>query len=176
MREAILRLEQDGLVVSYPQSRTVVTHIDIARVREEHFLRTALECEVVHRLAENMNAETMVKAKGFLKIQQALVDDVEQVALFKQLDEAFHEVLFAGVDQAHLHRQITERCGHLARVRTLDLPRVEKMAAVLEGHRAVLAAIETGDGDAAARMMREHLSGSMKRLMQIAQDHPDLFS
>jgi len=176
VREAILRLEQDGLVISYPQSRTVVTHIDVSRVREEHFLRMAVECEVVRRLAADPNSETMLKAKGILKMQAALVDDVEQTALFKQLDEAFHETLFAGVDQSNLHRQITARCGHLARVRTVDLPRAGKMNAVYEGHQAVLDAVEAGDGDGAARMMREHLSGSMQRLPQIVEDHPELFS
>lgn len=176
VREAILRLEQDGLMISYPQSRTVVTYIDVARVHEEHFLRLAVECEVVRCLAEKPDAETIRKAKGFLKMQAALVDDIEQSVLFKQLDEAFHETLFAGVGQLSLHRHVTARCGNLARVRSIDLPRPEKMSAVLAGHQAVLDAMETGDGDAAARMMREHLSGSMKRLPQIVKDNPDFFS
>ncbi|TCT13173.1 GntR family transcriptional regulator [Tepidamorphus gemmatus] len=176
VREAILRLEQDGLVVSFPQSRTVVTRIGIARIREEHFLRTAVERDVARRLAEIGDPATILKVKGLVKMQEALADDVEQVALFKQLDEAFHEALFEGVGQSNLHRHITARCGNLARLRSLDLPRREKLASVLAGHRAVVAAIEAGDPDAAASAMRHHLSGSIERLPQIVEANPDLFA
>lgn len=175
VREAILRLEQDGLVISYPQSRTLVTRIDPARVREEHFLRTAVECEVVRRLAESGDSEALKKARGFLKMQEALVDDMDQVDLFKQLDEAFHAALFAGVNQTPLHQHIQARCGHLARLRTLDLPSPGKTASVLAAHRAVVDAIETGDPDLSVRTMREHLSGSMRRMPQIVAENLELF-
>lgn len=176
LREALLRLEQDGLVKSFPQSRTVVTKLDATRIREEHFLRTAVECEVVRQLAERKDAELLRKAKGFLKMQEALVDDVEQAVLFKQLDEAFHGALFGAVNQSALHQQITARCGHLARLRTLDLPRTAKMRSVLDGHQAVIDAIETGDGDHAASVMRRHLSGTMERLPQIMRENEALFA
>ncbi|WP_028795752.1 GntR family transcriptional regulator [Thalassobaculum salexigens] len=175
VREAILRLEQDGLVISYPQSRTMVTRIDTARVREEHFLRTAVECEVVRRLAEARDADALKKARGFLKMQEALVEDMDQVDLFKQLDDAFHAALFASVNQSSLHQHIQARCGHLARLRTLDLPSPGKTASVLDAHRAVVDAIETGDGDLSVRTMREHLSGSLRRMPQIVEEHAELF-
>ncbi len=176
VREAILRLEQDGLVVSYPQSRTVVTRIDAARIREEHFLRTAVECDVVRHLAEDADPATIRKAKGLLKMQEALVGDVDQIELFKQLDEAFHEALFAGVGQANLHRHVSARCGHLARLRTLDLPRTGKMKSVLEGHQAILDAIDAGEPDAAVATMRKHLSGTMERMDSIIRDNEQLFA
>lgn len=176
VREAILRLEQEGLVVSYPQSRTVVTRIDVSRIHEEHFLRRSCECEVVRQLALTANAGVVVKAQGLLRMQAALVDDVKQADLFKQLDEAFHEALFAGADQASLHAHVTSHCGHLARVRTLDLPRRDKMRAVLDGHQAVVDAIVAGDPAAAAETMRTHLSGTMSRLPRLIQEHPDFFS
>ncbi|AXO15316.1 GntR family transcriptional regulator [Thalassospira indica] len=176
VREAILRLEQDGLVVSYPQSRTVVTKIDVARIREEHFLRVAAECEVVRQLAEAKESPAVVKAKGIVKMQEALVGDIEQIDLFKQLDETFHAALFNGVNQSNLHLQITARSGHLARVRTLDLPRAGKMVSVLEGHKAIIDAVQSGDGALASLEMRRHLSGTMERLPQIIEENKTLFS
>jgi DNA-binding GntR family transcriptional regulator len=171
-----MRLEQDGLVHSYPQSRTVVTRIDVARIREEHFLRTAVECDVARQLAEHHDPATISRAKGILKMQEALVGDVEQIELFKQLDEAFHEALFAGVGQTNLYQYVTARCGHLARLRSLDLPRTGKMRSVLEGHAAVIAAVEEGDPDKASNTMRQHLSGTMDRLSQIVQENNVMFS
>jgi DNA-binding GntR family transcriptional regulator len=176
VREAILRLEQDGLVVSYPQSRTEVTKIDVSRIREEHFLRVATECEVVHQLCSQPSSPAVVKAKGFIKMQEALAGDIEQIDLFKQLDEAFHAALFAGVGQSNLYAHVTARCGNLARVRSLDLPRTGKMVAVLKGHKAVIEGIEAGDGEAAATAMRQHLSGTIERLPEIIEENRQLFT
>lgn len=44
-QEALHRLEQDGLIATFRQSRSVVTHIDPEQLRCEHFLRTAIECK-----------------------------------------------------------------------------------------------------------------------------------
>ncbi|WP_274426436.1 GntR family transcriptional regulator [Chelativorans sp. YIM 93263] len=175
LREAIMRLEQEALVISYPQSRTVVTRIDPARVREEHFLRSSVESEVVRQLSEMDDTTATKKARGILRMQEALSEDVEQTALFRQLDDAFHEALFAGVNQVNLHRHIVSRWGHLTRVRSLDLPKQGKMRAVLEGHRAVLDAIEAGDGAAAGAAMRAHLSGTVERIADLKREHPDYF-
>lgn len=175
VREAITRLEQDGLVISYPQSKTLVTKIDEARIREDHFLRSSVECEVARRLAEQDDKGALQKARGILKMAEAVVDDVEQVDLFRKLDAAFHEALFAGVGQTQLNRHIRARCGHLGRIRSLDLPRKEKMASVLEQHTEILNAIETGVGDQAAKVMRDHLSHTIKRLLEIMDKYNELF-
>lgn len=176
VREAITQLEKDGLVISYPQSRTVVTKIDANRIRDEHFLRTAVECEVVRQLAIKGDPKFITKAKGFMKMQGALVDDIEQVALFKQLDEAFHDALFAGVNQIELSTHVASRCGHLERARSLDLPRVGKMTSVLQDHQAIINAIEEKNVEKSILMMREHLSGTMERLPQIIEENRELFS
>lgn len=176
VREAITRLERDGLVVSYPQSRTVVTKIDANRIRDEHFLRCAVECEVVRQLAINGDPKIITKAKGFMKMQGALVDDIEQVGLFKQLDEAFHDALFAGVNQLELSAHLGSRCGHLGRAISLDLPRVGKMSSVLEDHQAIINAIEDKNVEQSIQLMRIHLSGTMERLPQIVDENKELFS
>lgn len=51
LREALQRLSEEGLVATYPQSRTEVRRIDVAEIFEAQFLRTAIEVEVVARLA-----------------------------------------------------------------------------------------------------------------------------
>ncbi len=175
IREAMLRLEQDGLVASYPQSRTVVTRIDRKRIVQEHFLRMAVECEVVRRMAENVQPKAVSRLRGYLRLQEAIVEDLEQAALFKQLDDAFHEALFDAVGQAGLHAHIASQSNQMARLRTLDLPRKDKMAAVFEGHKQVIDAVEAGEPNAAAAAMRKHLSGTIDRIPALADQYPQYF-
>lgn len=176
VREAILRLESIGLVVSYPQSRTEVTHINPARLAQENFLRTGVECEVVDRLCRMGGAANLTKARGYLKMQEALVGDAQQVELFRDLDDQFHQALFVAAGQEGLSTFLAERLGNMARLRTLDLPRNRKLEAVVEGHGAVLARIEAGDRHGAADAMRGHLSGTIGRLPEIMATEPSYFA
>ncbi|WP_108659498.1 GntR family transcriptional regulator [Acuticoccus kandeliae] len=175
IREAIRNLEQDGLVRSYPQSRTVVTRIDPARIAEEHFHRVAVECEVVRRLALRADPSALNTARGLLRTQEALVGDVTQIEMFRQQDDAFHESFFRDVGLIGLHRHIRSRSGQLARVRTLDLPSDGKMHAVFKAHMEILAAIDAGDPAAASDAMRRHLSGTIERIDTIRREHPHYF-
>jgi DNA-binding GntR family transcriptional regulator len=176
IREAILRLEQDGLVISFPQSRTIVSRIDVRRIHEEQFLRLSVESEVVRQLAQRKDSAALTKAKGLVRMQKALVGDVEQIELFRELDDAFHESLFAAVDQSGLHRHIVARSGHLTRVRLLELPKKGKMRAVLDAHQSILDAVDAGDPPTAAAAMRLHLSGTIQRLEDLKNETPELFS
>lgn len=175
IREAMQRLEQDGLIRIYPQSKTVVTKIDVAQLYEVHFLRVAVECEVARRLAESPDPAVAKKARAILTMQETLVGNLEEMGLFNELDEAFHQTLFAGVGQLNLHAMLKAKAGHLSRVRRLDLPKAGKMRSIMKAHWAVLEAIETGDPLAAQEAMRDHLAGTVKRIEEMRRDHPDYF-
>ena len=176
IREAMQRLEQDGLIKIYPQSKTVVTKIDVAQLYEVHFLRVAVEVEVARRLAETPDAPQVKKARAILTMQDTLVGNLEEIALFNELDEAFHQTLFAGVGQLNLHDMLRAKTGHLTRVRRLDLPKEGKVRRIMKGHWAVLKAIEAGDPLAAQEAMRDHLAGTVKRIEELRSEHPDYFN
>src|SRR5690606_28246102 len=94
LRDALQLLEQDGLVEIFPQSRTQVTRIDIAKVHEAHVLRVALETEIVRRLAEQDPADTVSHCRSVIELQRSIADDRSQLQLFHELDEYFHVTLF----------------------------------------------------------------------------------
>jgi DNA-binding GntR family transcriptional regulator len=51
IRDALMRLDEEGLVEVYPQHATVVSRIDTERAQQAHFLRQSLELEIVRTLA-----------------------------------------------------------------------------------------------------------------------------
>jgi GntR family transcriptional regulator, rspAB operon transcriptional repressor len=175
IREVMQRLEQDGLIRIFPQSRTVVTKIDVAQLYEAHFLRVAVECEVARRLAEAPGSAPSKKARAILTMQETLVGNLEEMDLFNDLDEAFHQTLFAGVGQLNLHAMLKAKAGHLSRVRRLDLPKAGKMRSIMKAHWAVLEAIEAGDPLAAQKAMRGHLAGTVGRIEELRGEFPDYF-
>lgn len=175
IREAMLRLEQDGLVNTYPQSKTVVTKIDIPKLNETHFLRNSVECETVRRLALTPDAALVGKLRALLRMQEALTTDTSEIGMFNELDEAFHKTLFAAVGQIGLYNLIQSRSGHLARARRLDLSRENKASNIVRLHGCIVDAIEKGDAGAAQEAMREHLMGTVARIDALRQEEPAYF-
>lgn len=175
LREAIQRLERDGLVATYRQSRTVVTSIDPDLLQREHFLRTAVECEVVNTLAGLADKTALKKVSAIIRMQRTLLDDPDQIELFRKLDEDFHRELFEIAGQSALFQFSSERTIQMARLRSLDLPSEGKLESVVKLHEAIVETILSGDRSAATDAMRAHLSGTIARLQDIMSQHSKFF-
>ncbi|UOA29197.1 GntR family transcriptional regulator [Pseudosulfitobacter sp. DSM 107133] len=176
IRESLQRLEQEGLVKVFPQSRTVVTKIDIPEIYEAHFLRLSVEVEVARQLAQRDSADVVARAGATLRMQEVLRDDPAQLQMFQELDEVFHQTLYDGLGQGNLYAMIQGRSGHLNRVRRLDPPDAAKITYILQGHRAILDAIAQGDAEAAATAVRDHLSRTVSRVEALREAHREFFS
>ena len=175
LREALQKLESEGLVDIYPQSRTVVTRIDSAQIREAHFLRIAVETEVLRRLAETATPALISRLKTLVAVQEALAGNPSELPAFQELDELFHQTLMTGAGQPGLYALLRARSGHLNRLRRLDLPGEGKIRHILEGHRAIVAALELHDSVAAQAAIRGHLSQTLGRLDLLREQHPQFF-
>ena len=138
-------------------------------------LRTALECEVVDLLCRS-EPTNLAHARDFLDSQAKLVEEPGRIEFFRELDEEFHRALFEAAGQIALHALIIERSSHMARLRTLDLPRSQKMHSVVDWHGKILEKIVSRDRQGAVQSMREHLSGTIGRLSEIMATHPDYFA
>ena len=176
LREALQRLEAEGLVSIYPQSRTEVTRLVTAEIQEAHFLRTAIETEALRRLAPACDPKILSRLKTIVTMQETLAGNPDELSSFQELDELFHQTLLAGVGHERLHDLLRSRTGHLNRLRRLDLPGPGKIARILAGHRAIVAAIEEKDSEAAQAAIREHLSQTISRLDELRAKRPDYFS
>ncbi|SMF76527.1 transcriptional regulator, GntR family [Tistlia consotensis] len=177
LRDALLKLEREGLVEIYPQSRTLVTRIDTQLVRETQFLRAAVEIEIAGLLAAEPDKSGLAPAGEMLERQVAASrkGDFQE---FIRLDKEFHRQLFVAAGKPGLHQLIDERSGQLDRVRRfhLHLPNEGKMQQVLTDHGELLNALLASDVEAARTVMRRHLSGTLRRLDDLKAEYPDYFS
>ena len=174
VREAIQRLELEGLVISYPQSRTVVSKIDVAHARETQFLRMSVELEVAQTLARAGNPAGLAPTKRLLRMQQLAGED-RDIGEFTALDRLFHRSLFEAAGVGALWQMISDRSGHIDRLRRLNLPDPGKINEVVRHHQDIVAAIATGDRDAVEHAVRIHLSGTLAAVPKIMEQHPRYF-
>ena len=90
IRDALIQLGKDGLVTTAPQKGTMVSKIDVQRVKEERFLRACIEERVVEEFLEIYKESDIQKMQSILENQRQTVNE-EDAREFLRLDDALHE-------------------------------------------------------------------------------------
>lgn len=174
VREAMLRLGEEGLVNIFPQSRTSVSLIDIQQAREIHFLRLSVEVEVVRVLATSIEKPGIDELKAWIRRQNTELKAGDQSA-FKLADNHFHEEMFEQAGVQGLMRLLDTRRGHYDRIRGLFLMVQARRQNVIKEHRAIVAALENHDEAAAEDGVRKHLGKSLAIVDDIKDRYPTYF-
>ncbi len=175
IRDALLRLEQEGLVIVHPQSSTLVAPIDIDQAFETRFLRTALECEVVRTLARAPGDFDLGDATLVLDEMALLTTRPDRISVFHPKDQAFHRAMFAAVGREGLWSLIEQRSGNNDRIRNLHLVVPGRLEQIVSDHRAILEAVVAGDVDRAEAAVRLHLSRALATIDEVRAKHPQYF-
>ncbi|WP_171015919.1 GntR family transcriptional regulator [Devosia sp. FKR38] len=172
VREAFIRLAQQGLLLIRPKRATVVKKISPDGVRQSRFIRESIEVEIVRRLAANPGDAATVLAE--LIAEQEIASGAGDSRRFHTLDELFHRTLarLAGVEYAW--QLIDDHKMQLDRVRYLTLGASSSRVAIGE-HKVLASAVAAGDVAAAEAAMRAHLARAEVLLSQTIADHPDYF-
>jgi DNA-binding GntR family transcriptional regulator len=175
IRDALMRLEEEGLVEVFPQYATVVSRIDIRLAQQAHFLRQALELEIVKELALEHQGPLVDELNGAIVLQQkdAKAGDFEK---FMTADNDFHQQLYAATGNQGLWDLVRSRSGHIDRLRRLHLPSPGKAQDILRHHKLIVKAIDACQPDEAQRQLRKHLSGTLGYLAEIRARFPEYLS
>ncbi|MBX2826105.1 MAG: GntR family transcriptional regulator, partial [Gammaproteobacteria bacterium] len=174
VREALIRLEIDGLVEIVPKSGTYVTAIRINKYMEACFTRLQLEIGAVRRAAERAAEPGFVEPLNRIIERQAEALEAEDYPQFFTLDQALHRTFFViaglpGVWELLLKTQAdVNRMRHLKRITN-----IRRGPAVLKEHRAIIEAIGQQDPDGAERALVAHI-GSLGREIEQLSSYPAL--
>jgi len=161
VREALRQLESEGLVTYQANRGATVRALTTDEIREIYDIRATLETAAVRRATPSLDAAALGRARAILDRAESASDD----ALWGQLDVEFHQLVYDLEQRPRLQELIT---GLLRRVDRYWLSQglmLKHRAAFDAEHRALLAAIEAGDGDKAAALLEAHLVGASELLV-----------
>lgn len=176
LRDAFQRLEQDSLIRIYPQSKTLVTHIDYGRISQALFLRRALEAEVCLTLAQSTQPMLIAQLRAIIEMQRSIISETSQLRQFQELDEYFHFLMFDAVGQSDLHSLMRSRTSDLDRVRRLQTHSTDQLEKIVEGHIEIADALANTDPVGAVAALRKHLDKPSDWVMTYQQRFPDYFA
>jgi DNA-binding GntR family transcriptional regulator len=174
VREAILRLCDEGLVEIFPQSGIIVSRIPMAALPEAIIVRKALE-ETTARMAAQLAAPSRILALRSIVERQREADAARNSEAFHQADELFHATIAEIAGHSGIWKLILQVKVNVDRMRRLTLPQAGRMTGVIAEHAAVLSAIERHDPDGAAAAMGKHLERLLRDISAIKHINPDFF-
>lgn len=167
VREAILRLSDEGLLEIFPQSGIFVSRIPLAALPEAIIIRRSLEETTVRVATERASSSQILGLHSILERQREAMAAGDREA-FHQADEAFHANIADIAGYNGIWKLILQVKIHVDRFRRLTLPQRGRMAEIVAEHETIMAAIEARDPDAAGAAMVSHI----ERLLVDIADTP----
>jgi DNA-binding GntR family transcriptional regulator len=154
VREAFIRLAEDGLLKITPQKRSVVTPIDLEQAEEARFIRRALEKAVMEEVCGRLTAEDRSALAANLEEQRACRKGREFDRMLL-VDNDFHRIIFRAYRKEHSWRYIKKLDYNYDRLRTIVMPKV--IDRVISEHQRILEVLSRGAVDQVEEMVDGHL-------------------
>lgn len=178
IREAIRLLVSEQLLEVLPQRGTRIALISERKVSEARFIREQLELGAFRLAAAKWGErDRSVESASFeaLLAQQRAAAEAKDIALFMQLDEAFHRAVMEIAGNETLLQMIYYMRAHLNRARYLAIDQFGHMDRVIEEHRQLFEAVRGGDEQRATELLTQHIRKLDQELPQLREAHPDYF-
>ena len=165
VREAIRKLELEGLVVMVPRKGAEVAHISGKNLRDVLEVRRALE-ELAGELAcERMSAEDFKKLEQ-ANLKFASVLDSDDITVLGKADEEFHGLIYQATDNDRLVQMVNHLREQMYRYRIEHLKNKSQRTILLQEHQDIMRALAARDVEAVRRAIRAHIN---KQEAQIAK-------
>jgi DNA-binding GntR family transcriptional regulator len=166
VREALLQLQSEGLIVVRPRSGTFVFGISESELSQICEVRSLFETGAL-RMAAAVNPASLVGALSYPVAEAALALEDKDYARCEALDTVFHETLIALSGNKYLvesYRTISTR----VRALRSRLPQNHaRIAGAIAQHRRIIDLVTVGKAEAAAAEIASHVRNVKHQLLSV---------
>ena len=165
VREALNRLESEGLVVYRAHRRTVVAPLTMGALQEIYAVRVALDPLAAGLAAAAASEEEIARivAIGSRPAEQEPVDALHG-------NRRLHRAIYASCGNAVLIRILDSLWDRSDRYRLMTLHAEGTIALAHDEHLAIALAIRDRNADRATELMRHHVASSFDRIREAEFD------
>jgi DNA-binding GntR family transcriptional regulator len=163
VREAIRKLEQEGLAMRYPNRGAIVTKLSMKDVLEIWQIREILEpaaCRLAAARVDDRALDRIEKVLLELKQRPVGADGYEA---FLRADLELHGMVLEASGNGTLRQVVDLLNERIIQVRVVTSP--PRFQRSVDEHLAIVGALRTRDAGAAADAMRRHLANAREHLV-----------
>ncbi|NYT21998.1 GntR family transcriptional regulator [Alcaligenaceae bacterium] len=163
IREALARLESEGLIVHDATRGIMVAELDYSMVTELYYMREVLEGTAARLTAQHASEVEISILEDLCRQYEAALGNEEQLAVSNR---QFHDTLYRCSHNRYLVNMLTVLHDALSLLGSTTLGNPERAAETLKEHEAVVDAIRNRDADGAEQALRAHIRAAQKVRMK----------
>ena len=174
VREALQRLDREGLIKLVPNKGAVVLGISEQDLIDIYKIRMRLEGLASRIAAENANDELCKELRDNVDLTAFYMGkgDIEKV---KNLDSEFHDIIYRSCESRMLGKILSELHRYIASYRKLSLAVDGRIEKSLAEHREIYEAIIAGNAEGADTLMSAHVERALTNMLTIVnQERKDI--
>jgi DNA-binding GntR family transcriptional regulator len=157
-RQALSRLEIEGLVALQPRAGLVVSSLDAAAMEELYEMRGALEGTAAAMASRHASARDVEALVQLVEAEGALPEDP---AIRYRHNLAFHGAIYQAAHNRYLMKSLQALNDAIALLGPTTMGVAGRLADAHEEHRRIVAAIAAQDGDKAESEARAHVGRAL---------------
>lgn len=173
VREAIRKLELEGLVVMLPRKGAYVANMSLKDILDVLEVRASLEGLAASLAAERISEDDINKLKDISEQFKKSTMESDVDALLKQ-DVEFHECIFKATNNKKLIQLINSLWEQVYRFRVTYMSDYDSSLNIVEEHRCLLEAIIKGDSELSKKYATEHIEKAEQFMIDKAMINKDL--
>lgn len=175
VRESLVRLSQQGLVYTVPQSGTFISRINMASAENARFIREHLERKVALECCSRIDATGLGMLASCISDQVGAASARDRRRFFDG-DNRFHKTIFELAGRTEVWQWLQQTNAHLERYRWLrvlveDLP----WQSIVQHHSKLYNAFEARATDEVDFLVAAHLHMMLEEQRAVIHRFPDYF-
>jgi DNA-binding GntR family transcriptional regulator len=172
VREAIRKLELEGLVVMVPRKGAYVAGLTLKDAANVFEIRGSLEGLAAALAAERITEEEINDLDRVLE-DIAKAGEKGDVDTIIKKDMEFHQKLFSATRNERLAQIISNLKEQIDRFRIKSFTNPKRLKSVILEHKKILDAIKNGDAENAEKLARDHIYESEYNVMNVLRKQMD---
>lgn len=163
IREALQRLETQSLLTRDGRS-LIVASLDHNQLAELYVVRAQLEGLAARLAAKHASVEEVRVLRDMVTDDRRLMNDPKALS---RANKRFHKQIHLASHNRFLVQQLDLVHRSMALLATTSLEAEGRGRTALDEHEAIVEAIARGDGEAADRALREHISRAFETRLKL---------
>lgn len=169
VREALMQLQEEGLVEIVPRRGPVVRHVAPHEMFELLMVREALESLAVQLAVDRMSSATLQELRAEWEDLQRNLSDASRDLVFAKCED-FHLCVIEGAQSAILTKLVGSIRDRIASARQLYLkphghPALGRLRLSCIEHLDIIKALQARESQRCEQLIREHLRGIAREIM-----------
>lgn len=164
VREAIRKLELEGLVIMVPRKGAYVAGISVRDIHEVFEVRTSLEGLAASLAAQRITPEELDEMERNLFLEAGELEG-NNLSSIIEIDTSFHDLLYKAAKNQKLFQMVSNLQEQLQRFRSASLALPGRSKTALDEHRKILEALAMGDSKHAQKLAMEHIESAETAMM-----------